>query len=189
MPRLKVRLQTQQVRDGKAFGAESGAVEARLVNSVARRQHLDFGFLLCEVLPSRHGSVTEEGNVMMRMLRLGSFRARSIYLSRVCWVSWREPINSEIARGGVASCPPVRVINYHQFSFSSIRIFSRQQSNSSSLSFIIDHEQNQINPNNDHTKASFGHITAKRTFKKFILLHEVIEFFFKSLIYSALLFF
>lgn len=39
----------------------------------------------------------------MRMLRLRGFRARSIYLSRVCWVSWREPINSEIWDGGVVN--------------------------------------------------------------------------------------
>lgn len=81
-------------------------MEARLVNPVAGRQHLNFGFLLSEVVPSRHGSVTEEGDVMkmrVRMLRFRGFRARSIYLSRVCWVSWREPINGEIWDGGVVN--------------------------------------------------------------------------------------
>lgn len=37
-------------------------MEARLVNPVAGGQHLNFGFLLSEVVPSRHGSVTEEGD-------------------------------------------------------------------------------------------------------------------------------
>lgn len=67
MPRLKVRLQAQQVGDGEAFGSEPGAVQPGLIEAEPRREHPNPGFVFAELLPARHPEEEELMKVWKRV--------------------------------------------------------------------------------------------------------------------------